>query len=51
MGGFKLEVEFSDGTTGVRDFQAITKKTGPTAEPLKDPAYFARVFIEDGALT
>ncbi len=21
------------------------------AEPLKDPAYFARVFIEDGALT
>jgi Protein of unknown function (DUF2442) len=21
------------------------------SEPLKDPAYFARVFIEDGALT
>ena len=51
LGGFKLEIEFSDGTTGVRDFQFISDKTGPMAEPLKDPAYFARVFIEDGALT
>jgi hypothetical protein len=51
LGGFKLEIEFSDGTTGVRDFQFIADKTGPMAEPLKDPAYFARVFIEDGALT
>ena len=52
LGGFKLEIEFSDGTTGVRDFQKfIADKTGPMAEPLKDPAYFARVFIEEGALT
>jgi len=51
LDGFKLEIEFSDGTTGVRDFQFVTDKTGPMAEPLKDPAYFARVFIEDGALT
>lgn len=51
LGGFKLEIEFSDGTTGVRDFQSIAKKTGSMAEPLNDPAYFARVFIEDGAFT
>ena len=51
LGDFKLEIEFSDGTTGVRDFQSIADKTGSMAEPLKDPAYFARVFIEDGALT
>jgi hypothetical protein len=52
LGGFKLEIEFSDGTAGVRGFQKfIADKTGPMAEPLKDPAYFARVFIEDGALT
>ncbi len=51
LGGFKLEIEFSDGTTGVGDFQSISDKTGPMAEPLKDPAYFAGVFIEDGALT
>jgi hypothetical protein len=51
LGGFKLEIEFSDGTGGVRDFASIRKKTGPMAGPLKDPVYFARVFIEDGALT
>ena len=28
-----------------------SQKTGPMAEPLKDAAYFQRVFIEDGALT
>ena len=51
LGDFRLEIEFSDGTTGVRDFRFVTEKTGPMAEPLKDPTYFARVFIEDGALT
>ena len=51
VGDHKLEIEFSDGTIGVRDFASIREKTGPMAEPLKDPAYFARVFIEDGALT
>ncbi len=51
LGGYKLEVEFSDGTIGARDFSFVTEKTGPMAEPLKDPAYFARVFIEDGAMT
>ena len=51
LGGYKLEIEFSDGTIGVRDFAFIREKTGSMAEPLKDPAYFERVFIEDGALT
>jgi hypothetical protein len=51
LGAHKLEIEFSDGTIGVRDFLFVTKKVGPMSEPLKDPAYFARVFIEDGALT
>jgi hypothetical protein len=51
LGGFKLELEFSDGTVGERDFGPILQKSGPMVEPLKDPAYFARVFIEDGALT
>ena len=51
LGGYKLEIEFSDGTIGVRDFSFVTRKTGPMAEPLKDPAYFQRVFVEDGALT
>ena len=51
LGDFKLELEFSDGTVGARDFAAILQKSGSMVEPLKDPAYFARVFIEDGALT
>ena len=51
LGDYKLEVEFSDATIGVRDFAFICERTGPMVEPLKDPAYFARVFIEDGALT
>ncbi len=51
LGGHKLEIEFSDGTVGVRDFADIFQKTGPMSEPLKDTAYFSRVFIEDGALT
>jgi uncharacterized protein DUF2442 len=51
VGEYNLEIEFSDGTVGVRDFSLIREKTGSMAEPLKDPAYFARVFIEDGALT
>ncbi len=51
LGGHKLEIEFSDGTIGARDFADIANKTGPMAEPLKDASYFQRVFIEDGALT
>jgi hypothetical protein len=51
LGGHILEIEFSDGTVGRRDFKSVREKIGLMAEPLKDPAYFARVFIEDGALT
>jgi Protein of unknown function (DUF2442) len=51
VGGHKLEIEFSDGAVGVRDFADVLKKSGPMAEPLKDASYFQRVFIEDGALT
>jgi Protein of unknown function (DUF2442) len=51
VGDHKLEIEFSDGTIGVRDFSFISEKTGPMVNPLKDPSYFARVFIEEGALT
>jgi len=51
LGDHKLEIEFSDGTIGERDFSFIVEKTGSMAQPLKDPSYFARVFIEEGSLT
>lgn len=51
LGDHRLEIAFSDGTVGARDFSDILQRTGRMAEPLKDAAYFQRVFIEDGALT
>jgi len=51
LGGFKLELEFSDGMIGTRDFESILQRPGAMIVPLKDPTYFARVFLEDGALT
>ncbi len=51
VGPHRLEIAFSDGTGGIRDFAGIGERSGAMIEPLKDSAYFARVFIEDGALT
>jgi hypothetical protein len=50
LGGFKLRVHFSDGSEGVHDFTAMTNETGSMLEPLRDEAYFSRVFLEFGAL-
>jgi hypothetical protein len=47
----QLEISFSDGTVGVRDFTEMVAREGEMVRPLKDPAYFSRVFLEDGALT
>jgi Protein of unknown function (DUF2442) len=49
--GYRLHVTFSDGTAGEHDFSALVAGTGPMGEPLRDPAYFARAFLEDGAPT
>jgi len=51
LGGFKLRVGFSDGTAGVHDFSSTAARDGEMVRPLKDPAFFARVFVELGALT
>lgn len=51
LGGFRLRVHFSDGTEGERDFSDIVAAGGTMIEPLRDPAFFARVFIELGTLT
>lgn len=36
---------------GEWDFSNLAKRGTPVTEPLKDPAYFDRVFLEFGALT
>lgn len=51
LGGFHLRVRFADGAAGEHDFADLVKRTGPMLEPLHDPLYFARVYLDHGALT
>jgi hypothetical protein len=48
LDGHRLWLRFSDGREGVRDFSDILAEGGPMVEPLRDPAFFARVFVEYG---
>jgi hypothetical protein len=50
-GGYRLGLAFSDGTEGGRDYADIIAAGGEMVEPLRDPAFFARVFLDDGILT
>jgi Protein of unknown function (DUF2442) len=49
LGGYRLHATF--GAAGEHDFSALVAESGPMGEPLRDPAYFARVFLEYGAPT
>ncbi|MBL8903681.1 MAG: DUF2442 domain-containing protein [Hyphomicrobiales bacterium] len=51
LDGYKLWVRFSTGEEGVRDYSAMISEGGPVVIPLRDPAFFARVFIEMGVPT
>ena len=48
-GDFKIWLAFNDGIRGTVDFADWL--TGPVFEPLRDPAYFARFFVEGGTVT
>jgi Protein of unknown function (DUF2442) len=50
VGGFRLRIAFSDGSAGVHDFSSTVARDGEMVQPLKEPAFFARVFVELGAL-
>lgn len=49
--GQRLWLRFSDGREGVYDMSAFILQDGKMVQPLKDAAYFARVFVEMGAPT
>jgi Protein of unknown function (DUF2442) len=51
LGGHRLRATFSDGMAGEYDFSATVSSSGPMVEPLRDPGFFVRVFLEDGAPT
>ena len=45
-----LELTFSDGSHAVWSAADLIARDTPLTRPLADPAYFARAFIEAGAL-
>ncbi len=51
LGGFRLRIAFNDGSAGVHDFSSMVQEAGALLAPLRDEKYFARVFLEFGALT
>lgn len=47
----RLSVAFNDGSRGVVDLAPLLARDGEMVKPLRDPTYFARVFLEAGAPT
>jgi hypothetical protein len=45
LDGYRLSIYFDDGVAGTVDLSA--RLFGPVFEPLKDPAYFRRVAIDE----
>jgi hypothetical protein len=50
-GGYRLLVSFSNGHEGEQDFSDLISEGGVMVEPLRNPAFFARVFVDDGVVT
>ncbi|KPG01926.1 hypothetical protein IP86_01050 [Rhodopseudomonas sp. AAP120] len=51
LGRHRLRVRFNDGSEGVHDFATDVAAPGALLAPLRDEAYFARVFLDFGAPT
>ena len=51
LDGSRLWLRFTDGSEGIRDLSDVIARDGEMVRPLKDPAFFARVFVEMGAPT
>jgi hypothetical protein len=48
---FSLRVVFNDGRQGVHDCARLLQENGSLLQPLREPAYFARAFLDFGAPT
>lgn len=51
LDGYRLWLAFSNGTEGSWDLADLLQIDGPMVQPLKDKAFFDRVFIEFGVPT
>jgi Protein of unknown function (DUF2442) len=50
QGDFQVTLSFSDGKEAVFDSHGLLQRSGPSLEPLRNEAYFKRLFIDAGAL-
>lgn len=48
-GGFRIRLTFSDSLHGVVDFKDWLED-GPVFEPLQDPVYFRKFFVDGGTV-
>lgn len=48
-GGHRIHLVFNDGLQGTVDFSSWLD--GPVFEPLQDPAFFQRFFLDGGTVT
>ena len=48
---YGLEVRFNDGSGGVHDCTTMIEKAKGVIVPLRDPAFFAQVYLDWGAPT
>jgi hypothetical protein len=48
-GEYRIHLKFNDGVEKTVDFAQWL--SGPVFEPLKDPAYFQRFFLDGGTIT
>ena len=48
LDGKRLWLRFSNGRQGVRDLSDVLAEGGEMIEPLRDPAFFSRVFVSCG---
>ncbi len=46
--GYRLALTFTDGSEGVEDLSYLIERGGVMVQPLRDPAFFARVFLSFG---
>jgi hypothetical protein len=51
LADYRLDLLFTDGSHGVIDLTDFVMADGPIVEPLRDPAFFDRVFLTMGVPT
>lgn len=51
VGPYRLWLQFTDGLAGEWDFSHLSKSDKPVTAPFRDPDFFAKVFLDFGALT